>query len=223
MIGRKAFTLIELLTVIAIIGILAAILVPTVGAVRKTARTATCTNNLRQIFFAIQHWAGEHKGYYPPLTGRTVGEDWAGGGETGGVWYQRKSPFTAYLLNGSGNANSGQFICPENLTEENVGSTTGIPLGWPYTVNYHIINDYNETNPKKRLNIGSNMPFSTLVMMADSQKGAGVWGYGFNDPTSGWSRVGEPHAGKANFLWCDGHVSRKNKAEITRENCVPSL
>ncbi len=46
---RSAFTLIELLTVIAIIGILASILIPTLGAVRESARSATCVSNLRQI------------------------------------------------------------------------------------------------------------------------------------------------------------------------------
>lgn len=46
--GSRAFTLIELLTVIAIIGILAAILIPVVGKVRDSAKGAQCTSNLRQ-------------------------------------------------------------------------------------------------------------------------------------------------------------------------------
>lgn len=45
----KAFTLIELLTVIAIIGILAAIIIPTVGKVRETAQSTRCASQLRQI------------------------------------------------------------------------------------------------------------------------------------------------------------------------------
>jgi prepilin-type N-terminal cleavage/methylation domain-containing protein/prepilin-type processing-associated H-X9-DG protein len=46
----NAFTLTELLTVIAIIAILAAIIVPVVGKVRTTARTSQCSSNLRQVF-----------------------------------------------------------------------------------------------------------------------------------------------------------------------------
>ncbi len=47
--SRSAFTLIELLTVIAIIGILASILIPTLSAVRESARNAHCVSNLRQL------------------------------------------------------------------------------------------------------------------------------------------------------------------------------
>jgi len=65
--ASRAFTLIELLTVIAIIGILAAILIPTVGAVRKTAKGANCIANLRQIGVAINIYPSDNKGYYPRL------------------------------------------------------------------------------------------------------------------------------------------------------------
>lgn len=62
----RAFTLIELLTVIAIIGILAAILIPVVGAVREKARGAKCASNLRQIGQAIYLHAEDHHGRTPP-------------------------------------------------------------------------------------------------------------------------------------------------------------
>ncbi|MEZ0215901.1 MAG: type II secretion system protein [Rariglobus sp.] len=58
----------ELLTVIAIIGVLAAILIPTVGRVRESAKSSTCTNNLRQVGIAIQGYVNDNKGSLPPGT-----------------------------------------------------------------------------------------------------------------------------------------------------------
>ena len=59
-----AFTLIELLTVIAIIGILAAILIPTVSAVREKAKSVKCVSRLRQWGGAIMAYAAENRGNY---------------------------------------------------------------------------------------------------------------------------------------------------------------
>lgn len=58
----RAFTLIELLTVIAIIGILAAIIIPTVGNVRKAARSTQAISNAKQIGIATLLHAQDNKG-----------------------------------------------------------------------------------------------------------------------------------------------------------------
>ena len=63
-----AFTLIELLMVVAIIGILAGILVPTVGAVRKQANVAASKAQLSNYVTAIQMFKGDY-GYYPLVSG----------------------------------------------------------------------------------------------------------------------------------------------------------
>lgn len=62
---RHAFTLIELLTVIAIIGILAAILLPVVGSVRQKARKAQCSANLRQVASAYLMYMNDNKNRLP--------------------------------------------------------------------------------------------------------------------------------------------------------------
>jgi prepilin-type N-terminal cleavage/methylation domain-containing protein/prepilin-type processing-associated H-X9-DG protein len=57
---RGAFTLVELLVVIAIIAILVALLMPAIQAAREAARRAQCLNNIRQIALAIINYEGAH-------------------------------------------------------------------------------------------------------------------------------------------------------------------
>ena len=68
----SGFTLIELLMVIAIIGILAGILIPTVGGVRKQAKVAASKNQLSNYVNAVQLFKGEY-GYYPFSDAQTAG------------------------------------------------------------------------------------------------------------------------------------------------------
>lgn len=63
--AQSEFTLIELLTVIAIIGILAAIVIPTVGSVREKAQRAVDANNLREIAKAAMIYASDNKDRLP--------------------------------------------------------------------------------------------------------------------------------------------------------------
>lgn len=69
----KAFTLIEMLVVIAIIGILAGMLLPALQRAREQARRANCKANLSQIGKAIYMYAEQNGEFYPYYEGPDAG------------------------------------------------------------------------------------------------------------------------------------------------------
>ena len=67
---RHAFTIVELLVVISIIGVLIGMLLPAVQAARESGRRAQCVNNIKQLGLAMLHYESKFD-YLPNNQGTT--------------------------------------------------------------------------------------------------------------------------------------------------------
>jgi prepilin-type N-terminal cleavage/methylation domain-containing protein len=111
--NRKAgFTLVEIMIVVAIIGLLAAIAIPNFVKARTTAQTNACIANLKQIDGATQQWALENK----KATGDTPDFTAAG--------------VFSYLKG------SALPVCPSGgtYTQGTVGASPACSIGSPHTL-----------------------------------------------------------------------------------------
>ena len=75
--AERAFTLVELLIVIAIIAILAGLLFPAITAAVETAQSLECRNNLKEIAQAVLRYASENDGVIVPAYDEEAGLRWA--------------------------------------------------------------------------------------------------------------------------------------------------
>jgi prepilin-type N-terminal cleavage/methylation domain-containing protein/prepilin-type processing-associated H-X9-DG protein len=64
-IKRRAFTILELMVVVSIIAVLAALLVPAVGSAKENANKAKCMSNIRQVGIAIEFYKEDNDQYFP--------------------------------------------------------------------------------------------------------------------------------------------------------------
>ena len=104
---RAAFTLLELLVVIAVIAVLSGILVPVVNKMVIASRNLKCESNLRQIGTGLLSYAGDHNGAFPVAGGPVPyhGTDSATG-QPG--WTEQLEPYVG--------ADRKIFVCPSSST-----------------------------------------------------------------------------------------------------------
>lgn len=115
----KAFTLIELLIVVGILGVLVTILVPVVGGQIEQARRTNCRANLKAIGQKMAEYSQDHKGRFPAAAAKSTGCLWAG--KTDGITFRMTEPTTAddtsvtasqWLLVRAESVPVDAFICP---------------------------------------------------------------------------------------------------------------
>lgn len=200
-----AFTLTELLVVLAIVGILVAIIIPILSSARSSARASQCKSNLRQVGVAALLYAQENKGFFPPgRTGWSAAQYWPAW--LGDIKYN--------------STNTDQiFTCPSMYSEENYYSLNlGTPRGTiyaTYAANTNLCGSFNGTQivaqggQQWKLNNVS-QPSKTSLYTENTAYSYAQFSYTRTD--SDFFRY--PHGGTQNFVFCDGHVEALGKQQI---------
>lgn len=132
-----AFTLLELLVVVAIIALLASILFPAFSRARENARRSSCLSNLKQIGLGIAQYTQDYDEYLP----------YSGSTATGGRWPNKIGPYIK---------NTSIFVCPSytdfkpvsNFLYENA-ATGWRGNGSTYAINVNF-SDYESNTIKSR-------------------------------------------------------------------------
>jgi prepilin-type N-terminal cleavage/methylation domain-containing protein/prepilin-type processing-associated H-X9-DG protein len=183
---RRGFTLIEILVVIAIIAILAAILFPVFSRARAKARQATCASNLKQLATAMEMYVSD---YDETLPGAPNGN--GGDGVYGGwVWYADfGTPVAGYFEVVRGalypyTRNAQIYICPEDSSRS----------GCSYEMNGYLRWGAAASIPK---------PSETLLLIPEDDHGTANDGY-FDVPAGDWPN--RRHNNGVNAAFADSHV-----------------
>ncbi|EIQ01196.1 prepilin-type N-terminal cleavage/methylation domain-containing protein [Opitutaceae bacterium TAV1] len=222
-----AFTLVELLTVIAIIGILAGILIPVVGRVRESANSARCLANLRQLATAGIAYGNENNGFFP-------GYHWDQPGET--YQYGKRGGMADQLgLTRATGRISTVMTCPTAQRNQPVDfkdyafNRTYAINGWARSYGSDEVTLYGVPVRFSQVDNPSRMMFFVDSPNRYEVTGKG-WFYDHCVPTQKWDSAqatavallqGDPayiHSGKINISFADGHVE-----SVTKTKLIPLL
>lgn len=199
-----AFTLLELLVVVAIIAVLTCLLLPVFRSTRAKARTAFCLNNLRQWGMAVQLYAADHQLSLPP-EGFANPQD----NHTNSGWYVQlpaqlglpryhDMPWRTNAARAPGRC---LWICPTNTRRSN-----GANL-FHYCLNGYLDGSGAEDRPIKLFSIANPAP---AVYLFDSKNLPAV-ASGSSRP---WNFVHTNlHNRGAQFVFLDAHAARFSNAE----------
>ncbi|MBQ6352619.1 MAG: prepilin-type N-terminal cleavage/methylation domain-containing protein [Lentisphaeria bacterium] len=227
------FTLIELLIVIAIIGILAGMLMPALGKAKDRSTAISCVNNQKQLGTASSLYIDDNRGCIPGATG-----GWCCGR---GTWVGKNISQRRVDLRTKGTVASytdpvskgcpaviafaiaqlGPESADGSATAQSVGTCRGSGFGWNVNAGFR-----NLATGAARLNASRILKPSQAVLLSDSQlewsAGMSVYPYYLTPRTTVSAAGGGSwgatqafrHSNRANCLWADGHVSSEVPGEL---------
>ncbi|MFA6286670.1 MAG: prepilin-type N-terminal cleavage/methylation domain-containing protein [Opitutaceae bacterium] len=206
---KRAFTLVELLAVLAIVGILAVIIIPVTASVRANAKTSTCASSLRQLGVAGLLYAQDHQGrfstsrLYNPSNHPT---------EPGVVDYV-VSNYSSYAnstnkVYADSINNSSVFTCPSLSDYAFSSALQG--LRQTYSASLTATNNTAGGTVALRYVKAVVNPSKTAWIMDGAWESGSGWFasvIGYNQLTTYLPKLQNPHGGKENVLFVDGHVA----------------
>ncbi len=148
----RGFTLVEVLVVIAIIGMLVGLLLPAVHQAREAARRAQCLSNLRQVGLALHNYAGANTSFPPSFCIRLG----SALGTNNGSWsihgrilpyieqnnaYQRVRldvPWDAQVATGVPTMRTPIYVCPSEVNNRVRVDASGNPYTYPHTYGFNF-------------------------------------------------------------------------------------
>jgi prepilin-type N-terminal cleavage/methylation domain-containing protein/prepilin-type processing-associated H-X9-DG protein len=215
----KGFTLTEVLVVITIIVVLAALSTLGFVKIRSAARGATCTSNLRQIGAAMISYASDKNGQLPPLEDRT-----GSGDGLKGIWTQilADGDYLPRVQNSIGKhgCGAGVWACPDCTDVRGTGKVETNFNGYG-AAEGTVLQVKKGTQPNSGSFRLAQIPKPERTWLvgdaANNSKNLKTGWYAIWANPQMWTGGHAPaarHAGKINVCMVDGHVESLTNKEL---------